>query len=75
MPPADAIIRGNSVDQNFDNYSVEYTFADGTKLFFNGRSETGCHDEFASYAHGTKGSAIISTAATRPGQVPHLQGP
>ncbi len=26
--------RGNSVDQNFDNYSVEYTFPDGTKLFF-----------------------------------------
>ena len=47
--------RGNSVDQNFDNYSVEYTFADGTKLFFYGRSMPGCHNEFASYAHGTQG--------------------
>ena len=60
--------RGNSVDQNFDNYSVEYTFEDGTKLFFIGRAESGCHDEFASYAHGTKGSAIISTAAHAPGK-------
>ena len=61
--------RGNSVDQNFDNYSVEYTFADGTRLFFTGRSEQGCFDEFASYAHGTKGSAIISTNVHTPGRV------
>jgi predicted dehydrogenase len=61
--------RGNNVDQNFDHYSVEYTFADGTKLFFTGRSEQGCFDEFASYAHGTKGSAIISTHVHTPGRV------
>ncbi|MBM4024034.1 MAG: Gfo/Idh/MocA family oxidoreductase [Planctomycetes bacterium] len=53
--------RGNAVDQNFDHYSVEYTFADGTKLFLNARNIPGCHSEFASYAHGTKGSAVIST--------------
>ena len=35
----------------------------------------GCHNEFASYAHGTKGSAVISTSAHTPGKVPHLQGP
>ena len=29
--------RLDTVDQNFDNYSVEYTFEDGTKLFFFGR--------------------------------------
>ena len=29
--------RGENVDQNFDNYSVEYTFADGTKFFLYGR--------------------------------------
>jgi hypothetical protein len=28
--------RGDNVDQNFDNYSMEYTFDDGTKLFVNG---------------------------------------
>ena len=52
--------RGDSIDQNFDNYSVEYTFADGAKLFMYGRCMPGCHDEFASYAHGSKGVALIS---------------
>lgn len=58
--------RGNSVDQNFDNYSVEYTFEDGTKLFLGGRCIEGCHDEFASYAHGSKGSAVISQGGHSP---------
>ena len=58
--------RGNSIDQNFDNYSVEYTFPDGTKLFLYGRYITGCYEEFASYAHGTKGSAVISTSGHTP---------
>jgi predicted dehydrogenase len=58
--------RGNNVDQNFDTYSVEYTFADGTKFFLEGRNINGCHQEFASYAHGTRGSAIISTSAHTP---------
>jgi predicted dehydrogenase len=53
--------RGDNVDQNFDHYSVEYTFADGTNLFLNARNMAGCYGEFASYAHGTKGSAVIST--------------
>jgi predicted dehydrogenase len=48
------------VDQNFDSYSVEYTFADGAKLMLEGRYMPGCDGEFASYAHGTKGSALIS---------------
>jgi predicted dehydrogenase len=58
--------RGDNVDQNFDHYAVEYTFADGTKLLLDGRNIAGCHDEFASYAHGTKGSAVISTSAHSP---------
>jgi len=58
--------RGKNVDQNFDSYSVEYTFDDGTKLYLEGRTMPGCHQEFASYAHGTKGSAVISTAAHSP---------
>jgi len=48
------------VDQNFDTYSVEYTFADGAKIFFDGRCITGCYNNFSSYIHGTKGSAIAS---------------
>jgi predicted dehydrogenase len=58
--------RGDYIDQNFDSYSVEYTFADGSKLNLEGRCITGCHTEFASYAHGTKGSAIISTSGHTP---------
>lgn len=62
-------VRGNSVDQNFDNYAIEYTFADGTKFFFQGRSITGCYSEFASYVMGTKGAAIVSTYMHTPGKV------
>jgi predicted dehydrogenase len=51
---------GTDVDQNFDVYEVEYTFADGGKLWLHGRCMNGCEQEFASYAHGTKGSAVIS---------------
>jgi predicted dehydrogenase len=58
--------RGDAIDQNFDSYSVEYTFADGTKLYLEGRNMANCHQEFASYAHGTKGSAVISTLAHTP---------
>ena len=58
--------RGFYVDQNFDTYSVEYTFEDGTKLYLEGRNMPGCYNEFASYAHGTKGSAVISTSAHTP---------
>jgi predicted dehydrogenase len=58
--------RGDAIDQNFDTYSVEYTFDDGSKLFLEGRNIEGCHSEFASYAHGSKGSAVISTSAHSP---------
>jgi predicted dehydrogenase len=48
------------VDQNFDTYSVEYTFPDGAKLFLDGRCMPGCTTIYDSYLHGTKGSAIGS---------------
>ncbi len=48
------------VDQNFDAYAVEYTFADGAKLFFDGRHMTGCHPIYSSYVHGSKGHAIAA---------------
>jgi predicted dehydrogenase len=54
--------RRNCVDQNFDAYSVEYTFADGAKLFMDGRCIAGCQDIYSSYAHGSKGLAIVSNA-------------
>ena len=48
------------VDQNFDSYAVEYTFDDGTKLNVEGRNMIGATNIYSSYAHGTKGSAIVS---------------
>jgi predicted dehydrogenase len=50
------------IDQNFDSYSVEYTFADGAKMIMDGRCMNGCNDIYSSYAHGSKGMAIISKA-------------
>jgi predicted dehydrogenase len=52
--------RGDKIDQNFDNYTVEYTFADETKMYMHGRNMAGCPQEFSSNAHGTKGFALIS---------------
>jgi predicted dehydrogenase len=52
--------RGTAVDQNFDSYTVEYTFDDNTKLFMDGRNVAGCNDIYSSYAHGSKGMAIVS---------------
>jgi predicted dehydrogenase len=50
------------VDQNFDVYSVEYTFADGSKMTMDGRCINGCNDIYSSYAHGSKGMAIVAKA-------------
>lgn len=66
--------RNDYVDQNFDSYSVEYTFDDGSKLFLNGRTMPNCHSEFASYAHGTKGSAVISTSGHSPAKCKIYKG-
>ena len=57
---------GQDIDQNFDSYSVEYTFGDGSKMFLYGRTMPGCHDEFASYAHGSKGIGVISEKGHTP---------
>ena len=48
------------VDQNFDIYAVEYTYADGTKFFFDGRCMTGCNDIYSSHLQGCNGMAIVS---------------
>lgn len=50
------------VDQNLDAYSVEYTFADGSKFFFDGRCQHNTMGQYSSYIHGTKGCAIASRA-------------
>jgi predicted dehydrogenase len=48
------------VDQNFDVYAVEYTFADGSTFQFDGRCMTGCSEIYCSFAHGSKGMAVVS---------------
>ncbi|HEX8200377.1 MAG TPA: gfo/Idh/MocA family oxidoreductase, partial [Isosphaeraceae bacterium] len=66
--------RGDNIDQNFDTYTTEYTFPDGAKLLLEGRCMEGCDGEFASYAHGSKGSAVISTAGHAPARCRIYQG-
>jgi predicted dehydrogenase len=66
--------RGNNVDQNFDNYTVEYNFADGTKFHYYGRHLNGCPSKFFSGVHGTKGSAIVSASGHTPGRVRTFKG-
>ncbi|MHC4636002.1 MAG: Gfo/Idh/MocA family protein [Planctomycetota bacterium] len=66
--------RSDAVDQNFDNYSVEYTYPDGTKLFYYGRNMAGCRNSFSSYAHGTKALAVISHSGHTPGKVRTYKG-
>jgi predicted dehydrogenase len=48
------------IDQNFDTYSVEYTFADETKFLFDGRCIDGAATIYSSHILGTKGCAIAS---------------
>ncbi len=66
--------RENYIDQNFDTYSVEYTFDDGAKFQLEGRNITGCKQEFASYVHGTKGSAVISASGHSPARCKIYKG-
>ena len=48
------------VDQNFDSYAVEYTFADGAKMYMDGRGMPGAQPVYNSWAQGTKGIAVVS---------------
>ena len=52
----------NSTDcsQNLDSFSAEWTFADGTKATDVVRYLPNCHNEFATYVHGTKCAAQFS---------------
>jgi predicted dehydrogenase len=46
--------------QNIDVYSMEYTFADGTKAFCGFRRISNTRSEFATFIHGTKCAAQFS---------------
>lgn len=66
--------RGDYIDQNFDTYAVEYTYPDGSKLFFDGRTMLGCRNDMSSVVHGSKGSAIVSSSGHTPGRVRIFSG-
>lgn len=58
--------RGTAIDQNFDHYSTEFTFADGTKCYMEGRNVAGCRMDHSTTVHGTKGMAVVSAAGHMP---------
>ena len=53
-------------DQNFDNYAVQYDFADGTKFFYSGRVMKNCLQQFGVFGQGTKGAFTISGSGHSP---------
>jgi predicted dehydrogenase len=52
--------RSEDCGQNIDVYSIEYTFADGTKAFCGFRRMAKTRGEFATFIHGTKCAAQFS---------------
>jgi predicted dehydrogenase len=53
-------------DQLFDHYAAEYTFANGTRMFAQGRHMTKCYDFFGDIIHGTKGSGVLGEGISNP---------
>jgi predicted dehydrogenase len=53
-------------DQLFDHYGAEYTFADGTRLFAQGRHINKCWDFFGDVIQGAKGSAVLGEGQPNP---------
>jgi predicted dehydrogenase len=50
----------------FDHYTVEYTYADGAKLFVFSRHMNNCWETYADYAHGSHGSAVLMASLGAP---------
>ncbi len=53
-------------DQLFDHYAAEYTFADGTRMFGQGRHISNCFDFWGVVVQGAKGSAVLGEGITKP---------
>lgn len=53
-------------DQLFDHYAVEYRFADGTRLFAQGRHMNDCWGFFGDIIHGATGSAVLGEGISDP---------
>lgn len=52
--------KGQDHGQIFDHHSVEFTYADGCKMFSQCCHIPGCESAVAEFAHGSRGSADIS---------------
>jgi predicted dehydrogenase len=57
---------GKLPDQNFDNYGVEYTFADGTKFHYYGQHIRNGVSKFGLHGTGSKGAFTISARGHTP---------
>ncbi len=55
--------KGLEHGQIFDHHFVEFTYADGTKMFSQCRHIPGCWNAVSEFAHGTNGSSNISNAS------------
>ena len=53
-------------DQLFDHCAVEYTFADGTRLFAQGRHMANCWNFFGDVIHGATGAAVLGEGQPQP---------
>jgi len=58
--------QGKVNDQNFDNYAIEYTFADGAKFFYQSRVMKDCHQQFGVFGQGSKGAFTVSLSGHSP---------
>ena len=63
------------VDQNFDTYSVEYTFADGAKFIMDGRCMDGLQGHLLQLRARHQGHGRSSPRAATAGALQHVQGP
>ena len=61
--------QGPDHGQIFDHHFVEFTYANGTKMYSQCRHIEGCWNEVSEFAHGTKGAAHIGA-----GRITDLRG-
>jgi predicted dehydrogenase len=55
---------GKEYGDIFDHHAVEFTYADGTKMFSQCRQTPGCWSQVAEFAQGTKGTLNLNTRPT-----------
>ncbi len=62
---------GKDVGEIYDHHAVEFTFADGLRMFSYCRHIPGCWESFSQHAHGTKGRIDLAGYGT--GEI-HIDG-